>query len=137
PESLPEQRAIAAILDAMDEAIRRTEALVAKLEKVKAALLHDLLTRGLDEHGQLRDPLRHPEQFKDSELGRIPREWEVKGIDDLAAHVGSGITPPGGSEVYTSSGVLSIRSQNVTFEGLKLADVAFVPDTIHRQMSRS
>jgi hypothetical protein len=41
---------------------------------VKAGLLHDLLTRGLDTQGRLRDPVAHPKQFKDSPLGRIPRE---------------------------------------------------------------
>jgi len=74
---LPEQRRIAEILDTADEAIRQTESLLAKLKQVKAGLLHDLLTRGLDAHGQLRDPLAHPEQFKDSPLGRIPKEWEA------------------------------------------------------------
>lgn len=73
---LPEQRRIAEVLDAADEAIRRSEALLAKLEQVKAGLLHDLLTRGLDKIGRLRDPEAHPEQFQDSVLGRVPREWE-------------------------------------------------------------
>ena len=70
---LPEQRRIAEILDTLDEAIRKTEQVIAKLQQMKQGLLHDLLTRGIDEHGELRDPERHPEQFKDSPLGRIPR----------------------------------------------------------------
>jgi type I restriction enzyme S subunit len=49
---------------------------------MKQGLLHDLLTRGIDEHGELRDPERHPEQFKDSALGRIPRGWEVGPLED-------------------------------------------------------
>jgi type I restriction enzyme S subunit len=57
-----DQRRIAGILDTVDAAIQHTEALIAKLKQVKAGLLHDLLTRGLDEHGQLRDPVAHPEQ---------------------------------------------------------------------------
>ena len=61
------------MLDTVDEAIAKTEAVIAKLKQVRAGLLHDLLTRGLDEHGQLRDPIAHPEQFQDSPLGRIPR----------------------------------------------------------------
>jgi type I restriction enzyme S subunit len=81
---LPEQRQIAAILDTIDDAIRKTEQIVAKLKHVKRGLLHDLLTRGIDENGELRDPERHPEQFKDSPLGRIPREWEVATLCDLA-----------------------------------------------------
>ena len=40
----------------MDEAIAKTEAVIAKLKQVRAGLIHDLLTRGLDENGQLRDP---------------------------------------------------------------------------------
>ena len=76
--SLPdEQTRIAAVLDTVDEAIAKTEAVIAKLKQVRAGLFHDLLTRGLDEHGQLRDPVAHPEHFQDSPLGRIPKEWEV------------------------------------------------------------
>ncbi len=81
---LPEQRRIAEILDTLDEAIRKTEQVIAKLQQMKQGLLHDLLTRGIDENGELRDPERHPEQFKDSPLGRIPREWEVAPLENLA-----------------------------------------------------
>ena len=59
-----EQTRIAGVLDTVDEAIAKTEAVIAKLKRVRAGLLHDLLTRGLDEHGQLRDPIAHPEQFQ-------------------------------------------------------------------------
>ena len=74
---LPEQRRIAEILDTLDEAIRGTERVIAKLQQMKQGLLHDLLTRGIDDNGELRDPERHPEQFKDSPLGRIPNGWRV------------------------------------------------------------
>jgi len=46
---LPEQRRIAEILDTLDEAIRKTEQLIEKLKLMKQGLLHDLLTRGIDE----------------------------------------------------------------------------------------
>ncbi|NWG04892.1 MAG: restriction endonuclease subunit S [Syntrophaceae bacterium] len=87
-----EQLQIAKILDTVDEAIQRTEQLIAKLKAIKQGLLHDLLTRGLDENGQLRDPIAHPEQFKDSTLGRIPKEWEVYRINEIGKVV-SGTTP--------------------------------------------
>ena len=57
---LPEQRQIAAILDTLDEAIRRTEQIIAKLQQMKQGLLHDLLTRGVDENGNLRPPPSMP-----------------------------------------------------------------------------
>ncbi len=85
--SLDEQARIAAVLDAVDDAIAKTEAVIAKLKQVRAGLVHDLLTRGLDENGELRDPVAHPEQFKDSPLGRIPREWEVRRIEELLARI--------------------------------------------------
>lgn len=134
---LPEQCRIAEILDGADEAIRQSERVIAKLREMKKGLLHDLLTRGLDAEGNLRDPEAHPEQFKDSPLGRIPREWEVSKIDDLAVHVGSGATPRGGSKVYLSDGIVFIRSQNVEFDGLVLDDVAHISEEIHRDMARS
>lgn len=77
-----EQGQIVEVLRALDATIRKTEQLIAKLEQVKQGLLHDLLTRGIDDNGELRDPDRHPEQFKDSVLGRIPREWEVVRLGD-------------------------------------------------------
>jgi len=84
PWPMPEERKrIAAILEAVDETIAKTEAVIAKLKQVRAGLLHDLLTRGLNEHGQLRDPLAHPEQFQDSPLGRIPLEWEVQSLESV------------------------------------------------------
>ncbi|MCA9605139.1 MAG: restriction endonuclease subunit S, partial [Myxococcales bacterium] len=42
---LPEQRRIAEILDTVDEAIQKTEEVIAKLKELKQGLLHDLLTR--------------------------------------------------------------------------------------------
>ena len=71
----------------MDEAIAKTEVVVKKLKQVRAGLLHNLLTRGLDEYGQLRDPIAHPKQFQNSPLGRIPREWGVLSIEELLARV--------------------------------------------------
>jgi type I restriction enzyme S subunit len=73
-----EQRHITEVLDSINEAIQSTEALIAKLKQMKAGLLHDLLTLGLDENGELRDPVAHPEQFKKSALGVVPALWSVR-----------------------------------------------------------
>jgi len=94
----PEQTAIAGVLDTVDEAIRATEQVVAKLDQVKRGLLHDLLIRGIDDHGEIRDPVRHPEQFKDSPVGRIPKAWDVQRVRDL------GLTSWGGSAHRSTNG---------------------------------
>lgn len=90
---LPEQHRIAEILDTVDEAIRKTEEIIAKLKQVKQGLLHDLLTRGIDDNGELRDPDRHPEQFKDSPLGRIPKAWEAVPLGALLDGIDGGWSP--------------------------------------------
>lgn len=81
-----EQTRIAYVLDTMDEAIAKAEAVSAKLKQARSGLLHDLLSYGLDGNGQLRDPITHPEQFKDSPLGRIPKGWDVGTVKSLAVN---------------------------------------------------
>ena len=75
---LPEQLKIAHILTTVDDLIDRTEALIAKLRAIKQGLMHDLLTRGVDEHGQLRPPREEaPELYRELAVGWVPREWEA------------------------------------------------------------
>ena len=50
-----------------------------------------MLTRGLDEDSKLKDPQAHPEQFKDSLLGQIPKDWEIRLLATVA-EVNSGVT---------------------------------------------
>lgn len=66
---LAEQRAIAAVLDSIDNAIERTEEVIAATERLRDALLHDLLTRGL--------PGRHTKWKEVRGLGTIPATWDV------------------------------------------------------------
>ena len=61
---LPEQRAIAKILDSIDHAIEVTDALVSATEQLRDSLLNNLLTRGL--------PGRHTQWKEVQGLGTIP-----------------------------------------------------------------
>ena len=135
PKAKAEQAKIAEVLSTVDRAIEQTEALIAKQQRIKTGLMYDLLTRGIDKHGNLRSEQTH--KFKDSPLGRIPVEWSAVKLNQLASRVGSGVTPTGGGSVYTPEGVLFIRSQNVHFDGLRLNDVAYIPERIHMSMFRS
>ncbi|MCB1921419.1 MAG: restriction endonuclease subunit S [Candidatus Competibacteraceae bacterium] len=120
-----EQSRIAAVLDTVDEAIAKTEAVIAKLKQVRAGLLHDLLTRGLDENGQLRDPIAHPEQFQDSPIGRIPNAWRIAQLCEVA-DIASGVTL---GKNPTGAGTLELpylRVANVQDGYLDLADVKTV-----------
>ncbi|ADE16434.1 restriction modification system DNA specificity domain protein [Nitrosococcus halophilus Nc 4] len=93
PERLDEQQRIAEILSTVDEAIEHTEALIAKMQQIKAGLMHDLFTRGVTPDGQLRPPREEaPRLYKKSPLGWIPREWDTELLDNIALR-GSGHTP--------------------------------------------
>ena len=83
---LTEQRAIAAVLDSIDDAIEGAEAVIAATEGLRDALLHDLLTRGL--------PGRHNEWRDVPGLGTIPADWDVVRLGDVAEVV-MGQSPPG------------------------------------------
>lgn len=88
PSDRVEQRRIADVLDTVDAAIQETDSVIEKQEQVKTGLLQDLLTRGLDADGRLRDPER--EAFQTTEMGRLPLDWSVRPLDELA-EIGSGV----------------------------------------------
>jgi len=78
---LPEQRKIAQILETVDNAIEKTEKIIEKYKRIKQGLMQDLLTKGIDEKGNIRSEKTH--KFKDSPLGRIPEEWEVVRLEEI------------------------------------------------------
>lgn len=127
--SLPEQRAIAAVLDSIVGAIERTGAVIATTQLLRDSLLHELLTHGVPGwHSDWKDVLG---------VGTIPACWEVVRLGEGVTHVGSGVTPRGGRSVYTASGIPFLRSQNIHFDGLSLEDVVFIPSEIDDSMHRS
>lgn len=74
-----------------------------------------------------------PQGYKDSPLGIIPKEWEVKRLGELCKKIGSGITPRGGQNVYLSQGRPFMRSQNVANGYLLLDDVVFIDEKTHQK----
>ena len=77
---LPEQKKIASILASVDEVIENTQAQIDKLQDLKKATMNELLTKGIG----------HTE-FKDSELGRIPKSWKVVELENFCDKIGDGL----------------------------------------------
>ena len=65
----------------------------------------------------------------------LPQGWEWVRLSALLQKIGAGSTPLGGREVYVSSGVKFLRSQNVWDEGLRLDGVAFIKPETHSRMA--
>lgn len=124
-----EQRRIAEILDTIDKAINCTTQFIAKLKQIKEGLLHELLTRGIDDNGELRDPQLHPEQFEASRLGPIPRDWTVERLGAVATKIqdGTHFSPQSSDGPYRY-----VTSKNVRFGFLDLSDCEWISESEHR-----
>jgi len=103
PKDKTEQTAIAHILSTVDKAIEQTEKLIAKYKRIKTGLMQDLLTKGIDENGNIRSEKTH--KFKDSPLGRIPVEWEVINLENKKYfELATGGTPSTAKKEYWENG---------------------------------
>ncbi|MCK2045887.1 hypothetical protein BTW10_04780 [Chromohalobacter japonicus] len=122
----PERVLISRIFSAIDTQIRHTEAIIAKLQQVKQGLLHDLLTRGIDENGQLRPPRdQAPELYKDSPLGWIPREWGLGMLKDwLRSNPKNGYSPLEASE---KTGLSMLGLGCLTLDGFEARQLKNAP----------
>ena len=114
---LPEQRKIARILSTVDDLIERTEALIAKYRAIKQGLMHDLLTRGVDASGRLRPPREEaPGLYRESAVGWVPREWEIRPVGDFT--LSSSFGPRFPSSAYSENGnVATLRTTDLDDEG--------------------
>ena len=64
----------------------------------------------------------------------LPNGWKKVKLGDTCEKIGSGSTPKGGREVYLTSGIPIIRSQNVLNGFLNLQDVACISEEQHVKM---
>jgi len=76
------QSKIATILSTVDKSIEQTEALIAKYTRIKTGLMQDLLTKGIDENGNIRNKKTHKFVIKNGI--EVPEEWEVLTVKDFA-----------------------------------------------------
>ncbi len=123
PICLEEQKQIASVLSTIDQAIAQTEAIIAKQQRIKTGLMQDLLTKGIDEAGNVRSEETH--EFKDSAIGRIPVEWEVELIASvLTQPPKNGYSP---SEADDWNGAYMLGLGCLTSEGFKPRQFKYAP----------
>ena len=134
-----EQSKIAEVLSTVDRAIEETEALIAKQQRIKTGLMQNLLTRGIDEHGNLRSERTH--EFKDSPLGRIPVEWEVITLGAILKRVRGYLqTGPFGSQLhaheYVNEGTPVIMPQDILNGQISTSVIARIPERRANELHR-
>jgi len=128
---LAEQKKIAGILSAQDEATEKTDQIIEKMKEAKKGLMQKLLTRGIGH-----------KKFKNTEIGKIPAEWSIVRLEDVAAdQKHSFVDGPFGSNLktihYTKSGIPVIQSQSVINGVFKPVEGFFVSEEKARELERS
>ena len=137
---LPEQQKIAEILETVDSAIDKTDQIIEKYKRIKQGLMQELLTKGIDENGKIRDEKTH--HFKASPLGRIPEEWKVTRLGEIASKEKySFVDGPFGSNLktvhYTTSGILVIQSNYFTKGKFNVINPTFTTEEKANELLRS
>lgn len=106
---LPEQKAIANILSAIDDKIENNLAISKTLEDMAMALYKHWFV----DFGPFQDG-----EFIDSELGPIPKGWEVKRLDEVTTMFAGGDKPKVFSKEETEDLKIPIYSNGISNEGL-------------------
>ncbi|MEI7885592.1 MAG: restriction endonuclease subunit S [Clostridia bacterium] len=106
-----EQQRIAEILSTTDAHIEKLDKIIEDYQLLKKGMMKKLLTEGIG----------HTE-FKETEIGRIPKEWEVCKIEDVISFMKSGL-----SRKLSDSdiGIPCLRSSNIIDGRLKLDDLKY------------
>jgi type I restriction enzyme S subunit len=93
--SQEERRTIVGVLGVVDLAVAKAGEVIAKIERLKKGLMQELLTRGI-EH----------KEYKQTTIGKTPKEWEIKKVSDLFI-VETGATPPTRQREYWNEGTVN------------------------------
>ncbi len=111
PESVDEQKRIAAILSAFDDKIKLNNKISRTLEEMTAAIFKEWFVK-------FKFPGHEKIKMVDSELGKIPKGWEVKKLEDvLSLEYGKSLTSinrkNGDVPVYASSGLVGYHNEKL------------------------
>jgi type I restriction enzyme R subunit len=104
--SLTEQQNIAEILSTVDDAIQKTNEIIAKTERLKKGLMHELLTKGIGH-----------KEFKNTEIGRIPKDWEVVRLEEICEKIKAGGTPLTTKKEFWNGNIPFVKIEDITSSG--------------------
>jgi len=110
------------VLSTVQRAREATEAVIATTRELKRSLMRHLFTYGpvpLDQVGNMR--------LKETQIGSIPEPWMTTPLHSQAELITKGSSPKWQGFEYCDNGIPFVRSQNVGWGVLHLADVAYLP----------
>lgn len=111
---LPEQRRIATILTTVDDAIQKSQQAIAETERFKAAVMQELMTKGIG-HSEFKD---------DPYIGRVPKEWDCKEIGNLLQTCQYGLSITGQeSGLYPIIRMANLTNGSIDINNLQYVDL--------------
>ncbi|MBC5640019.1 MULTISPECIES: restriction endonuclease subunit S [Clostridia] len=116
---IDEQEKIALILSTVDEQIDNVDALIEKNKELKKGLMQTLFTKGIGHT-----------KFKNTEIGEIPEEWDVKKIGDICEVKGGKRLPKGYQLEDEDNAFPYIRVADMYMGGIRQDDIKYVPKDI-------
>lgn len=134
PKLMEEQTAIANALSDVDALIAALEKLIDKKSAIKTATMQQLLTgkKRLPPFDQL------DAGYKQTELGEIPKDWEVDTIGNSAELITKGTTPMTIGRSFEQSGVTFVKVESVNERGhFDRSKFAYIDEITNKLMSRS
>lgn len=75
--------------------------------------------------------------YKQTEIGVIPDEWAISALKSISALISKGSTPTTYGHGWVSDGVVFLRSECVTGDGLDLSQSMFISEAAHTMLRRS
>ncbi len=127
----PEQTAIATILSKVDEAIEATQNSIKAAEKLKKALMQNLLTGKLKPDGAWR---KEDEFYDDEKFGKVPEGWIYDKVKNLTNRVTDGehLSPD-----FQDSGSYLLSAEDILDDGVSFSKAKFVkPDDCNKFRKR-
>ena len=100
--SLAEQQRVAEVLGVVDSALEMANRVIAKTERLKKGLMQQLLTHGIG----------HSE-YKESPVGKIPKEWQISTLKEVAEDFVGGGTPSTSNHEYWNGDIAWMTSAHI------------------------
>jgi type I restriction enzyme S subunit len=123
---LKEQQKIAAILSTVDEQISTTDKIIEKSKELKKGLMQKLFSEGIG----------HTE-FKDTKIGRIPKDWDEVILSEISDFITKGATPTTYGFGWVSCGIPFLRSECIGKNGFKTSGLNYISEEAHQALRRS
>jgi type I restriction enzyme S subunit len=135
---LPTQTAIAEILSSLDDKIELNNKINQELENLAQTLFKQWFI-DFEFPNQNGDPYKSSGgEMIDSELGEIPKGWEVATIDDITEVVTKGTTPTTIGGKFTEFGINFIKVESLTAQGAFIkSKFGYIDEDTNKLLKRS